>query len=152
MDNNAATLPNAAALAQRVEMRAAQDGWTERPIGQLQKLMLARFLPNEQTPEADAFESAYKDATRHLTTALYLAALEEGLSAPGAFMTLVQVEHRLAENSLRVAPSYMDEWLAVALPAVQEAHDTGEPPERQIEKGFAILRELARRFVEPDTA
>jgi hypothetical protein len=122
--------------------RAKADGWSDSQAGWIGRL---GEVAAQSAKGGASLDSAYQAGRLALTVGYFNDAMARDKSRLVAFLTVIDLEKQIALRRGAKAPDYPDDWLQTAYIAVAKAAQDGLSSEEQIEAGYAVLREKARK-------
>lgn len=132
-------------LLDRALDHALEEGWPEELAEILAVTALDPFLQDvfDDVPAEEAFKTALEEARFILLEDAFVEALEEGQSHRDAFMLLLGIELRLAENRNEPTARFPIEWIEAGVAAMEDAEKEGQSVTRQLINGFEAFRVAA---------
>lgn len=129
---------------------ALAEGWPEEMAEIFAVNALELFLEDAlaNVPADEAFDSAMEETHFLMMENIFVNALEEGQSRRDAFMMLLAVESKLAENRGEPETRFPIEWIDSGVAAVEAAAAENQPVTRQIIAGFEAFRTAAGAALE----
>lgn len=125
--------------------KALADGWPEDLAEVLSINALDIFLQDvfDDVPADEAFDASMEQARFMLMEDAYVTALAEGESRRDAFMILLGLELRLAENRDEPEIRFPLEWIDAGAAAIEAAAEQNLSTTRQIIAGFEAFQAAA---------